>query len=347
MRYPTALILLATLACTDPALSVSETPTFDPDLFPNSLSCSARAIDFDPPGRVERVVAASDSSILIVYADARELVVVDAELTELRRLALEPEGPSGVAALHDATLLDDSLFVVADGPLRRLRAFTPGGELAWSVQLPIMPDRVLATPAGIAVFPLVLAGLPASGAYLVRDGVAQDLGVDVVEIADAQMGTLANLVAPAVPLGSRTLVVPHQFIAPVASLIDLTGRASPRRIPMPIAESTAPQAWWVPGPPYSEADMERIIAPALSATAGPGRGEITILTRTGAKRGAFTEKAVVRLDERLGVVDAWTIPVNAVHLAWLASDEAFTIMTSDEAWYRCGLPSTSAEADHP
>ena len=314
MRHPFALLAAATLACT-PASQPAERSTFDPTRDSGPLACEPRFAGFEPPSSVERVTAASDSSLLLVYAGAREVVVVDGDLSPIRTLLLEREGPTGVARLHDAALLDDSLVVVADGPRRLLRAFAPNGRSAWVVRLPAVPDRVLSTPAGPVVFPLQLAGLPGRGAYLVRDGATRDLGVEPVVLDDPQMRTLANLTSPALARGTSTLVVPRQFIAPVATVVDLDEKVRPRTVPMPLAEAVAHRAWWAPGPPYAGEDMERIVAPAMSATSGPGRGEISVLTRTGAYSGTYLEKVVVRLDSELRVTSSMTLPFNAIHLA--------------------------------
>ena len=338
MRHPIALFSVLTLACTAVPQASSEAPTFNPGDTAATLSCEPRSLGFDPPASIERLIAASDSSILLVYQDAREVVVASADLALTRTLRLEREGPTGVATLNDAALINDTLFVVADGPRRMLRAFSPEGELRWALNLPVIPDRIIATPEGVVVFPLVLSGIPVGGAYLVRDGTVQDLGVETVSLDDPQMSTLANLVSPTVARGTSRVVVPRQFIAPVVAVIDLEGEDAPRELAMPLARATAPGAWWAPSPPYAEAEIERIIAPAMSTTGGPGPGEISVLTRSGVRRGEYLEKVVVRLDASLAVLDAWTVPYNAVHIVWLASDQAYHIVTAEEAWYRCSLP---------
>ncbi len=338
MRHPFALLAAVILACT-PVSQQAELSTFDPTRASETLACEPGSPGFEPPASVERMTAASDSSLVLVYPDAREVVLVDGNLSPIHTLRLEPEGPTGIAALHDAAVLGDSLVVVADGPRRLLRAFTPEGDPAWAVRLPAIPDRVLPTPAGLAVFPLHLAGLPGGGAYLVRDGAAHDLGMKPVALDDPQMGTLANLVSPALARGTSRLIVPRQFIAPVAALVDLDTATLPRTVPMPVAEATADRAWWAPGPPYTDGEMQRIIAPAMSATSGPGTGEISVLTRTGVHTGEHLEKVVIRLDSELRVMSSMTLPFNAIHLAWLASEHAYYIMTADEGWYRCSLPS--------
>lgn len=347
MRHPIALFSVLTVACTAVPQASSEAPTFDPGDTIGTLSCEPRSLGFDPPASVERLIAASDSSILLVYQDAREVVVASPDLALTQSLRLEREGPTGVATLQDAALIDDTLFVVADGPRRMLRAFTPKGEPRWVVDLPVMPDRIIATTQGVVVFPLVLAGIPVGGAYLVRDGAAHDLGVETVSLDDPQMSMLANLVSPTVARGTSRVVVPRQFIAPVVAVIDLAGEDTPRELAMPLAKATAPRAWWAPAPPYSEAEIERIIAPAMSTTGGPGPGEISVLTRSGARRGEYLEKVIVRLDPSLAVLAAWTVPFNAVHVVWLASEQAYYIVTAEETWYRCSLPFPLTLTDAP
>lgn len=338
MRHPFALLAAMALACT-PLSQREESRTFDPARYAEPLACEPRSAGFQPTASIERMTAASDASLLLVYPNAREIVLVDGDLSPIRALRLDREGPTGVARLHDAALLDDSLLVVADGPRRLLRAFAPDGRAAWVVRLPAVPDRVLSTPAGPVVFPLQLPGLPGQGAYLVRDGGTHDLGVQPVLLDDPRMRTLANLTSPALARGTSRLIVPRQFIAPIATVVDLNERLRPRTVPMPMAEAIAHRAWWAPDPPYAGEDIERIVAPAMSATSGPGTGEISILTRTGARSGTHLEKAVIRLDSELRVTSSMTLPFNAIHLAWLASEEAYYLVTADEEWYRCRLPS--------
>ena len=346
MRHPIALYAALTLAC-EPVAQRSEVKTFDPARDSDLLVCEPRLVDFEPASGIERVTAASDSSLLLLYADAREVLVVDGALSPLRALQLESEGPTGVVALQDAISLGDSLFVVAEGPRRHLRAFTADGDPAWVLPLPAVPDRILPTPVGIVVFPLHLAGVPSSGPYLVRNGAVDDLAIAPEPILDPQMRTLANLVSPTLALGTSRMIAPRQFIAPVASVIELGGRSEPAQVPMPIATATAHQAWWTPRPPYRADEMEQIITPAMSATGGPHAGEISVLTRTGHDRGEHLEKVIVRLDHELDVMSAMTVPFNAMHLAWLPSEQAYYVVTADDRWHRCELPAPDSLLEVP
>jgi hypothetical protein len=257
-------------------------------------------------------------------------------------LEFERDGPNGVLDARDVTALGDSAFVIADGPTRTLKALDLDGALVWKHALSFMPDRVISVAGGIVIFPLLLPGLSNTVAYYLRAGELTDVGISPVTLPDPQMQTLANLVTPTVATGTSRLVVPHQFIAPQATIVDFEGGSPlpPQRVTVPLAAPLADRAWWIPEQPYSEEEMESLVAPALASTGGPEVGEITILTRTGLRSDDFTEKALLRLDEKLSVVTTHILPFNATHIAYFANTRQYVIVTLDEEWYRCTSPIT-------
>jgi hypothetical protein len=336
MRYSIALLSLLLVGCL-PGDSDGSHPVFDMAEASEGLRCEAVPLGFDAPGTVERLTAISDSTLVVLFRDAQRVVLADRDLSPLTRLAFERPGPNGVLDASDVAVIGDSLFIVADAPARKLKTFDRDGVLVGDHPLPFMPDRVVAVGGGVAIFPLVVPGLPSTTTYFLRDGTLTDLGIEPLDIGDPQMRTLVNMLTPTLAAGTTRLVVPHQFVAPVANVVDVGGTPpfDAREVRLPLSPDVVERAWWVPTFPYVEEELQGLVAPAIASTGGPTTGEITILTRSGAKLGEFQEKVLVRLDADFDVIAVYALPFNATHVVYLAAANRYVIMTFDEEWHRC------------
>jgi hypothetical protein len=336
MRYSIALLSVLLVGCL-PGDADGPQPVFDMAEASDGLRCEAVPLGFDAPGTVERLTAVSDSTLVLLFRDAQRAVLTDGGLSPLTRLAFERPGPNGVLDASDVAVVGDSLFVIADAPARKLKTFDRDGLLVADRSLPFMPDRIVAVGGGIAIFPLVVPGLPSTTVYFLRDDTLTDLEIEPLDIGDPQMRTLVNMLTPTLASGTTRLVVPHQFVAPVANVVDVGGVPpfDTREVQLPVSPSFVERTWWVPTFPYVEEELQGLVAPAIASTGGPARGEVTILTRSGATLRDFQEKVLVRLDADLNVITVYALPFNATHVAYLAAENRYIMMTFDEEWHRC------------
>ena len=291
----------------------------------------------DPaPASVTQLQPHTDSTFLLIDADAREVGVLDAGARRLATIEFTEDGPLGVASLTDAAQSGDTLLVLADGGRRRLRGFDPAGRDLWMVELPFPPQRLAFAGERLLIAAAGMDTRLPSLVYELSGREAVPTRVPFATNADALGRMFLNFVTlQGYPDG--TALVAHQFVQPRAWRIDAEARASFLDVPVP--EQVVASLGYLPPIPFREEDLERIAAPVIASAADPRSGGLLYLTRSGRKLGGHTEKALVRVDRDLRYVGSRLLAVNAVALAYLPGAPEIAIVVDDEQnWFRCEAP---------
>lgn len=303
-------------------------------------SAAARCVslpDPDPePASVTQLQPHSDSTFLLIDADAREVGVLDGSARRLATIEFTEDGPLGVASLTDAAQSGDTLLVLADGGRRRLRGFDGTGRDLWMVELPFAPQRLAFAGERLLIAAAGMDTRLPSLVYELRGREAVSMHVPFATNADALGRMFLNFVTlQGYPDG--TALVAHQFVQPRAWRIDAGARASLLDVPVP--EQVAASLGYLPPIPFREEDLERIAAPVIASSADPGSGDLLYLTRSGRRLDAHSEKALVRVDRDLHYVGSRLLDVNAVALVYLPVASGSAIVVDDEQnWFRCEAP---------
>ena len=280
------------------------------------------------------------ASWTLLDAPGREILEFDDRLRVIARTPLVEEGPGAAnEPVSVAALGDTAWAVLARGGLRLVFLARDGAELS-SLPLDFVPhsmehlggDRFLLSampfgdkPPGVAV--LVegdrLTPLPAARRSY-PDMIVSALG----------NATLVRQLSD----GSALLI--HQFMEPRGFRVDPGGGVTSIRVPTPAGTLDAVD--YVPTAPITDDQLGRALVPAIALSGDRGRGEVYLLTRSGRELNGRPERALLRLDEDLDLLRAFTLDVPAAGLAYLPDAGMAVVHDDEDRFYTCPLPSDNA-----
>lgn len=303
-----------------------------------SLVCEVADLG-SPPAAVSRLRAMNDSLLVAIAGGDRDILLLDDDLRVLTRIHWEKDGPVSLSDPSDAVLVGDSLLVIADRERARLAFLDLGGGDRGSLPLGFAPHRLLRFGRGYLVSAIALLPAQAELLYQVSDTSIRALGIPPLQVPDWQLKAMGNATVLE-PVGGGRVILGHQFIEPVAHLLDVSAEGDPstvRQVGVPLPGGVRGAVGYLPERPFTDESLSKLLAPMLDAASDTVAGEILYLTRTGRRIGDHWEKALVRADRDLGYLDSFVLPVNAGRFAYLPRRHEIIAVAEDERWYRCPL----------
>lgn len=338
MRMSTLLLLVPLVACA----AEPEEYTVVEDFLARSAAVSCDPVT---PGRdvaVTELRAASDSTVLVLDAAGRRVVEFDHDLQPVWEMEAPAAGPASLEAPVSAVLVGDTAVAVAERQGFRLLMFSRAGAVLQSTPLQFVPHSLAAPAAGgILVTAMPMGGRPAT--LLVRyDGERlEEVDVPLRPYDDMLVGALGNS-ALVEPLPGGGAMVVHQFLSPRAFLVRPDGVVEPRKVPTP--DATVQSVSYVPTAPITEEHIRAMLVPAMAMSIDPVRSEVYLLTRSGRRVDGRTERAVLRLDDRMGVLASFTLDVPATTMVFLPGRETLLVVDDEDRFHSCALPREAAHA---
>jgi hypothetical protein len=342
MRWSTLLLLLVLGACAGPD---DAGPVVIEDFLGRSPRLACEPLDLPDPVAVTELRTASDSTVLVLDEPGRRVLELDAALRLVWVLEAPAVGPGALSSPVSAALLGDTAVAVAERQGLAVIVYSRSGSLIRTTPLGFAPSAVAARPSGeLLVTAMPFGGTP--GTLAVRyDGMTfHELPVPPRPYDDMFVGALGNTTLAEV-LADGTVLVVHQFMAPRAFRVDVGGGVEPLRVPTP--DATRSRIDYVPTQPLGEAKLERMLVPASAMSVDRGRGEVYLLTRSGRRLDRGQERAILRLDDGLRLLESATLDVMARHLAVIPRDDVVLVVDDDDLFYVCDFRRTDRHARAP
>lgn len=339
MRKSTLLLLPLAMAC---GAAESRDYVVIADFLERSplLACQA----LTPPEHLAVTVlrTASDSTVLVMDGPGRRLVELDAALRPVWELEAPSAGPGALNAPVAMAPLGDTAVAIAERQGLQLVVWGRSGELIRTVPMGFAPSGLATLPTGELLVTAMPFGDTPRTLLLRYDGTGfHEIEVLPRPYADMFIGALGNTtLAEALPDGAALVI--HQFMAPRAFRVGTDGRAERLRVPTP--DATMASIDYVPDGPILEEQIERMLVPAAATTVDPVRSEIYLLTRSGRRVDGRTGRAILRLDDRLGLLDSYTLGFVARHLAYLPSEQIVLMVDDEDGFHACDLRRRNSHA---
>lgn len=304
---------------------------------------SCEAIDLGVGTAATEIRLVSDSSWTLLDAPQRQVTMFDDRFRVLHRTALPVVGPGATSSPTSVAVLGDTALAVgARGGLRLVILSLEGREIA-SSPLDFVPHSVEATAAGhVLVTPMPFGAKPPT--LLMRyDGVRWDtLPVPKRAYQDMMINALGNsTLVETLPDG--TALVVHQFLQPRAFRVGVTGAIEPLALPTP--DGTRDQLPYIPTSPMTEDQFPLTHLPAIDMSVDPVRSEVYILTRSGGHVDGGSERAVLRLTDRLDFIEGYTLPVVVNSMVYLPRREGVLVSDDEDRFHLCELPRAPRSGD--
>ncbi|HUG40178.1 MAG TPA: hypothetical protein VMM12_06830 [Longimicrobiales bacterium] len=291
---------------------------------------------------VSELRSASDSTWLLLDEPRRRIAELDERMRTLWSLEYAAVGPGSAGKAVSAALLGDTAVAIADRGSLRLLVLSRGGELIRSTPLGFLPNMLAATPGGeVLVTPLRFGDEPPTLLVRFADGRRTELAVPPRYHPDVLVRTMGNIARVEVLPDGRALVL-HEYMAPRGFAVDLAGGVT--RLAVPTPDATLEQLRYIPTPPLTEADQPRILVPALGLSVDRSRSEVYLMTRSGRTVAGVAQRAILRLDDRLGFLEGYTIDVAASRMAVLPRHRVAVVADDEDHLYTCALPAEEPHA---
>lgn len=333
MRRSTLALLLPLASCGEAQADVYAVVG---DFLDRAVPVSCERVLADSAFAVTEIRSASDTTWLLLDAPQRRILELDHDLRTVWSLAYPPVGPRSLAAPVSAAVLGDTAIAVADRGRLRVVVLSRAGEPLRSTPLGFLPNALATTASGdVLITPLPMGGRP--GTLLVRYAGDRlvELPVPLRYHEDPMLRALGNAaLVEALPDG-RALVL-HQFMAPRGFSVTPSGEAT--RLAVPTPDATREQIGYVPTLPLTEDQQPRILLPAIALSVDPTTAEVYLMTRSGRTVGDVRQRAILRLDDRLGLLDAFTVDVAARGMALLPRRATALVVDDADRLYACRLP---------
>jgi hypothetical protein len=342
MRKSTLLLLLIAVACGE---SESEDYVLVDDFLARSPRLACEALPSPGHLAVTDLRTASDSTVLVMDESSRRLVELDAALRPVWELQAPSAGPGALNAPVAMALLGDTAVAIAERQGLQLIVYARSGALIRTTPLGFAPSGLAALPSGDLLVTAMPFGETPRTLLLRYDGATfHEVEIAPRPYADMFVGALGNTTLAEVLPDGAALVI-HQFLAPRAFRVGADGRAERLRVPTP--DATRESIDYVPVGPIMEEQMERMLVPASAMSVDRTRAEVYLLTRSGRRIEAGTERALLRLDDRLGFIESFTLDFVARHLAYLPSEQAVLLVDDEDRFHACDLrrPNGHARAE--
>ena len=287
--------------------------------------------------QVSDVVAATDSTILVLYGSERELVTYDAQLRPVAVLRFDPAGPRGVGQAVSAAT-DGRLYYVADERYLAVKIFDARGEDRGTIRLDFIPRRIRAVGGSIAITPLVAGSYPATLLYELRHGRLVSRPIPTVHYQDGGLNAFANMGSLATFANGRVVVM-HETVVPFGYSLSFADATSlTRRFAVPLPALQRPRMNKLPPTPLTEKSLGDVLTVALTATANPRTGHVYFLTRSGRKLGDAWEKMIVELDDQLRYSRSARVGgIRALHMSYAAARNSLLVVDDADGWFECKL----------
>lgn len=297
--------------------------------------CRPAPVPSERAAEVADLSAPGDTAVLALYARDRELRLHGPDLEPLRTVRFAAEGPTGVTAPVAASLVDDSIFYVADRSGHRLKRLGLDGRDRGQLRLPFPPQSIRSERGRIVIAPMVIGDEPPWLLYTLRDTLPVPVRIAAERHEDFTVHTLANLLAPAL-LPDGGLLAAHQLFVPAAYIADAGGRVTRR--PLPLPDGARHALGFRPRTPLTDDEIDRSLAAALALAPDPATGDVLYVTRSGERVDGSHGKAIVRVGGDFEYRRSYLLDVNATTLAYLSGPRRSIVTDPEGRWYRCPTP---------
>lgn len=306
-----------------------------PDFRARSVPITCEVAELGPEAP-DALRGATDTSFLVLNRAQRRITEYGDRLNVLWSLEYDEAGPSAVHEPVGAVLLGDTAVAVTARGGLRLVTLRRTGELVRSVPLGFIPSAMAATARGdVLVTPMPMGDQPGTLLVRFRGTAREELPVPKRPYADMMVGALGNATLVEA-LGDGSALLVHQFFAPRGFRVDLDGGGvTPLAVPTP--DGTADLIQAVPRPPITEDHFDQILVPAIAMSVDRRRGEVYVLTKTGRLIDGRSERALLRLDDRLGYIASYIPDVFAIQMAVLPRRRAVIVMDDLDHFYLCPI----------
>ena len=285
---------------------------------------------------ITEIRSVTDSTWLLLDEAQRRVTELDHELRPLWSMALPAIGPGAVIKAVSAGLLGDTAVAIVDRGTLRLQVLSRGGEVIRSTPLGFLPNALATTASGqVLVTPLRMGDDPPT--LLVRfDGEERtDVPVPPRYYRNGMHRAMGNI-ARVETFPDGRAVLSHEYLAPRGFLIDASGGVEAALVPTP--DATLDQLDYLPSIPATEEDQERIMVPTLAIGIDRSRSEVYLMTRSGRTVDGSLQRAILRLDDRLGLLEAFTADVPAFGMAVLPRHGRAILADEEDRLFTCDLP---------
>lgn len=338
MRRSALLLLLPLVSCGG---DEEDMYTVVDDFLERAVPARCEAVELGVDVAVTEIRSATDSTWLLLDAPQQRIHEITDDYRTVWTLAYPSEGPGSLLSPVSVARLGDTAVAVADRGSLKLEVLSRSGSLLLSTPLGFMPNRIAATPAGqVLVTPLPIDGRP--GTLLVRfTGRAPEvLPVPPRYYEDMLVRAMGNAAVVETLPDGRALVV-HQFLAPRGFEVAPGGGVT--RVAVPTPDATLSQVAFVPTYPLTEDQQPKIMLPAAAMSVDPLRSEVYLMTRSGRREGGVSERAILRLDDRLGFIEAFTVGIAAHDMAFLPRRGVMLVVDGNDEIFACSLPLTRGD----
>jgi len=310
---------------------------FDDALTDARVACVAADALNARGSQVSDIVAATDSTILVLYGVERELVTYDRTLRPVAAIRFESAGPRGIGQAASATT-DGRLYYIADEKFLVVKIFDERGEDRGTIRLDFIPRRVRAAGSSIAITPFVTGNYPTTLLYELRHGRLASRSIPTVHYQDGGLNAFANMASLATLPDGRVLVM-HETIVPFGYSLSFADSTSlPHRFAVPLPALQRSKMDKLPPTPLTEKSLNDMLAVALTATANPETRHTYILTRSGRRMADGWEKMIVEFDSGLRYVSARRLgDIRALHMTFMRARGSIFIVDDSDGWFECKL----------
>lgn len=336
MRSSALPLLMILAAC---AAGSTEQPLFLTDFAAQAapVQCTLVPALSERQSIVGAAVTASDTSILILYSQDREALIVGADLEPRHQIRFELDGPAGVLEPTGIALVGDTLLYIADQKRRQIKALDLEGRDRGTIRLDFMPQTLQSASGRLLVTPLVIVGHPRWLLFELEGDASRSFPLPAAQYADPMVSIFANM-AHAATYPDGRVVVTHTMVIPFASTFTLDAPDEIRRRPLPLPDGVRERYGYLPGSRATEEELAKLLFATIATAPDLRTGDLLYLTKTGRKRGEHSEKALIRVDPELRHRRSYLLDINAMHLAYLAERGISLVANEEDRWYQCPTP---------
>lgn len=339
MRKSTLPLLLAAAACGG---ATPEDYVIIEDFLARSSGLRCELVASPEYLAVTGLRTATDSTIMVLDEPGRRLVELDRALRPVWELEAPVAGPGAMNSPVSVALLGDTAIAVAERRGLQILVYSRAGALIRSTPLGFAPSALATRPAGDVLVTAMPFGETPTTLLFRYDGVGfHEIPIPPRPYADMFIGALGNTTLAEVLPNGAALVV-HQFMAPRAFRIGADDAVAPIRVPTP--DATRGSIDYVPVGPILEDDIDRMLVPASAMSVDPIRGEVYVLTRSGRRLDGRPERAILRLDAKLELIESYTLDFLARHLAFVPRDGTAIIVDDEDRFHACDFNRSAVHA---
>jgi hypothetical protein len=336
MRKSTLPLLFVLAAC---GAADAEDYVIVRDFLGRSTAVECTRLPADTDLAVTGLRTASDSTVLVLDGPGRRVRELDGALRVVWELQAPAAGPGSLDSPVDAVVLGDTAVIIAERRGLQLIVYSRAGELVRSTPLTFVPHSLAALSGGDVLLSAMPMGMAPPNLLFRYDGVQlHAIQVPARPYADMTIGALGNSALIDV-LDTDDALLVHQFMAPRAFRVGPAGTMERLRVPVPDAASG--QLAYVPVAPVTEDQLPLILLPAAAMSVDRSRSEVYLLTRSGRTAAGRPERAILRLDDRLRLLDSYTIDVMARAMAFLHREGVALVVDDEDRFHACTLPASA------